>query len=77
VKRTSGSNAWASDLSTAITLSLVAYMAGGAGVSLAYFELVYLQIVMLSIIRHMMLRQVEQEGSALATGDIRTEGQSA
>jgi probable O-glycosylation ligase (exosortase A-associated) len=77
VKRTSGSNAWASDLSTAITLSLVAYMAGGAGVSLAYFELVYLQIVMLSIIRHMLLRQVEQEGSALATGDIRTEGQSA
>jgi probable O-glycosylation ligase (exosortase A-associated) len=77
VRRLPANQAWASDLSTAITLSLVAYMAGGAGVSLAYFELVYLQIVMLSIIRHMMLRQVEQEGSALATGDIRTEGQSA
>ena len=65
VKRLPGNNAWASDLSTAITLSLVAYMAGGAGVSLGYFELVYLQIVMLSIVRQMLLRQVEQEKAVL------------
>lgn len=52
--RTPGNNAWAVDLSTAITLSLVAFMAGGAGVSLAYFELVYLLIVILSIIRRLL-----------------------
>lgn len=41
---------WAKDLATALVLSLVAFMAGGAGVSLAYFELAYLEIVMLSIV---------------------------
>lgn len=41
---------WAADLATALNLSLVAFMAGGAGVSLAYFELVYLMIILLAII---------------------------
>ena len=51
-------SAWAVDLSTAITLSLVAFMAGGAGVSLAYFELMYLLIVILSIVRRVLEQQV-------------------
>ena len=57
-KRVPGGNAWAVDLSTAITLSLVAFMAGGAGVSLAYFELMYLLVVMLSVIRRVLEQQV-------------------
>lgn len=57
VKRLPGDNSWASDLSTAITLSLVAFMVGGAGVSLAYFELAYLQIVMISIVFHLLQKQ--------------------
>jgi hypothetical protein len=77
VKRTSSSNTWASDLSTAITLSLVAYMAGGAGVSLGYFELVYLQIVMLAIIRQLLLRQVEQEKAVLIHARTSAGGQRA
>lgn len=78
VKRSQDNNAWASDLSTAITLSLVAYMAGGAGVSLAYFELVYLQIVMLSIVRKMLLRQVEPEKKdQRSAGTKRMESQRA
>lgn len=60
VKRLPGDHGWAVDLSTAITLSLVAFMAGGAGVSLAYFELVYLQIVLLSVL-HRLLRQQEAQ----------------
>ena len=59
VKRLPGDNSWASDLSTAITLSLVAFMVGGAGVSLAYFELAYLQIVMLSIVLHLLQKELK------------------
>ncbi|KRB98961.1 hypothetical protein ASE11_11610 [Hydrogenophaga sp. Root209] len=47
--------AWATDLATAINLSLVAFMAGGAGVSLAYFELVYLFIMMLPAIHRILV----------------------
>lgn len=43
-------NAWARDLATALVLSLVAFMAGGAGVSLAYFELAYLEVILLSVL---------------------------
>lgn len=58
VKRLPGNHAWASELSTAMTLSLVAYMVGGGGVSLAYFELTYLQIVILSVIRHLLTKEL-------------------
>lgn len=49
-KQLPGDSEWATDMSKAISLSLVAFMAGGAGVSLAYFELAYLQIAILSAI---------------------------
>lgn len=65
-KRVPGGNAWAVDLSTAITLSLVAFMAGGAGVSLAYFELMYLLVVMLSVIRRVLEEQVSSPPVQLA-----------
>jgi probable O-glycosylation ligase (exosortase A-associated) len=60
VKQLPGNHNWATDLSTALTLSLVAFMVGGAGVSLAYFELTYLQIVILSIIRHLLIQELSQ-----------------
>lgn len=47
---------WATDLSTACTLSLVAFMAGGAGVSLAYFELVYFLVMMVALIKRQILK---------------------
>lgn len=59
--KSKGKHEWAVDLATSINLSLMAFMAGGAGVSLAYFELVYLLIVLLSII----LRLVREETSIL------------
>jgi probable O-glycosylation ligase (exosortase A-associated) len=65
-RRSPGDHTWAVDLATAINLSLVAFMAGGAGVSLAYFELVHLQIVMLSIIRRLLIQQTMQVPSAAA-----------
>lgn len=56
-----GRGLWALDLSNAGCLSLVAFMAAGAGVSLAYFELVYLLIVMLSLLPTIM--QAEENKS--------------
>jgi len=55
--KTPGDNAWSVDLATAINLSLVAFIAGGAGVSLAYFELAHLLIVILAIIRRLLIQQ--------------------
>jgi probable O-glycosylation ligase (exosortase A-associated) len=70
VRKLPAEHAWASDLSTAITLSLVAFMAGGGGVSLAYFELVYLQIVMLSIIRRLLAEQLARAGQPSPQSDF-------
>lgn len=55
-RKISGDHTWAIDLATSISLSLVAFMVGGAGVSLGYFELIYLLIVLLSI----LLRTMQQ-----------------
>lgn len=52
---------WAVDLATAINLSLVAFMAGGAGVSLGYYELAYLQIVILSVLRRLLIEEQAAE----------------
>ncbi|MFW2355818.1 putative O-glycosylation ligase, exosortase A system-associated [Hydrogenophaga sp.] len=64
--KTKGDTTWATDLATAINLSLVAYMAGGAGVSLAYFELVYLFIMVLPAIHRILIREGAKE-KALAS----------
>jgi probable O-glycosylation ligase (exosortase A-associated) len=45
---------WALDLCNAGCLALVAFMAAGGGVSLAYFELVYFLIVMMSLLPSIM-----------------------
>lgn len=45
-----GRGQWALDLSNSICLAIVAFMAGGAGVSLAYFELVYFLIGMQAVL---------------------------
>jgi probable O-glycosylation ligase (exosortase A-associated) len=52
---------WALDLSNAGCLSLVAFMAAGGGVSLAYFELVYFLIVMLSLLPTIMQAELNKE----------------
>lgn len=56
-KKSNGDVSWAVDLATAINLSLVAFMVGGAGVSLAYFELAHFEIVMLCVIRRLLIEQ--------------------
>ena len=61
VKRAPARNVWASDLSTALTLSLVAFMAGGGGVSVAYFEIAHFQIVLLAVIKRTLGEQFSQK----------------
>ena len=48
-----------------IQAALVAFMVGGAGVSLAYFELAHFQIVMLSVIRRWLLEESSRQVSSL------------
>ena len=50
---------WARDLSDALILALVGYMAGGAGVSLVYYELVYIVVAMLAILKSLVLSEQE------------------
>lgn len=54
---------WALDLSNAGCLALVAFMAAGGGVSLAYFELVYFLIVMLSVLPSVLAAEVAETQS--------------
>lgn len=53
--------AWASDLSTALVLSLVAFMAGGAAVSLAYYELVYMIIMLVAVLHRLVAQAVKSK----------------
>lgn len=54
---------WALDLSNAGCLALVAFMAAGGGVSLAYFELVYFLIVMLSVLPSVLAAELAEARS--------------
>jgi probable O-glycosylation ligase (exosortase A-associated) len=46
---------WARDLSDGLKLALVAYCVGGAGVSLAYFDLFYVVIMLLEALRQHLI----------------------
>ena len=46
---------WARDLSDALKLALVAYCVGGAGVSLGYFDLFYVLLMLLEILRQLVV----------------------
>lgn len=59
-----GSGWWALDLSNAGCLALVAFMAAGGGVSLAYFELVYFLIVMMSMLPSILLSEPRPQNQA-------------
>ena len=61
IYKKTGRGLWALDLSNAGCLSLVAFMAAGAGVSLAYFELVYLLIVLLSLLPTIMQAEADRQ----------------
>jgi len=47
---------WARDMADALLLSIIAYMVGGAGVSLAYLEVIYVIIMLMELLRLHVLR---------------------
>lgn len=49
---------WASDLSDSIAGSLVAYMVGGAAVSMAYFELAYVLMMLMAVLEMYVRRNL-------------------
>jgi putative inorganic carbon (hco3(-)) transporter len=53
--------AWASDLASMITISLVAYFVAGAALSLAYYDFYYCLVAILVVLREEVARQTAPE----------------
>lgn len=56
---------WARDMSDMLVLSIIAYMAGGAAVNLAYFEPIYMIIMLMEMLR-IHLKKICSRGSIIA-----------
>lgn len=54
---------WARDLANMLGISLIAYMVGGASVSLAYYELVYVIIMLIEVV-HLYLKGLARNEDA-------------
>lgn len=57
---------WARDMADAIFLSLLGYMVGGAGVSLTYYEVVYILICLMSVLHTVVDSQINNKLRTLA-----------
>jgi len=49
---------WARDMADMLMLAIIAYMAGGAAVSLAYFEIIYMVVMLMEMLRLHVARVV-------------------
>jgi O-antigen ligase len=65
-----GELAWASELASAIQLSLVAFCIGGAALSLAYYDQLYLYVGLLSAMLMMANKPATERISALRSGQV-------
>lgn len=57
---------WARDMGDMLMLAVIAYMAGGAGVSLGYFEMTYMIIMMMEMLRIHVRNALQRETAAKA-----------
>ena len=55
--------AWASDLSDSLAGCMVAYMVGGAAVSMAYFELAYVLMMLMAVLHIVISKEISQSNS--------------
>ena len=53
---------WARDMADMLMLGIIAYMAGGAAVSLAYFEVIYMVVMLMEMLRLHVARAVPPNG---------------
>jgi probable O-glycosylation ligase (exosortase A-associated) len=67
VKRAGEDFAWALDAANALMLSILAYLAGGAGVSLGYFEVPF----MLAMVMELLKQQVERGVGAVSAASAK------
>ena len=51
-----------------LMLGIIAYMAGGAAVSLAYFEVIYMVVMLMEMLRLHVTRAVAEAQKASPTG---------
>ncbi|MGE5384601.1 MAG: putative O-glycosylation ligase, exosortase A system-associated [Betaproteobacteria bacterium] len=61
VKRSGERFVWAGNLADLLAVSVVAYMIGGAGVSLGYFETIYVFVTLMEVLKQHVLQGVAQE----------------
>ena len=54
---------WARDMADMLMLSIIAYMAGGASVSLAYFEVIYMVVMLMELLRLHVARAVAAQSA--------------
>ncbi|MBA4211870.1 MAG: putative O-glycosylation ligase, exosortase A system-associated [Polaromonas sp.] len=67
VKELGGSgHLWARDMADMLMLSVIAYMAGGAAVSLGYLEVTYMVIMLMELLRLQVAREVAANSRSLA-----------
>lgn len=57
---------WARDMADMLMLSIVAYMAGGAAVSLGYFEIIYMIVMLMEMLRLHVKRHHKQARATAA-----------
>lgn len=61
VRRSPGQLKWAGDLADLLGVSVLAYMIGGAGVSLAYFETIYVLVILMEVLKQHVLTRLTEE----------------
>ena len=61
---------WARDLADMLMLAILAYMAGGAGVSLAYFEVIYMVVMLMELLRIHVLRAAVSQAKSRLDGEV-------
>lgn len=54
---------WARDMADMLMLGIIAYMAGGAAVSLAYFEVIYMVVMLMEMLRLHVARAVAAQSA--------------
>lgn len=57
---------WARDMADMLMLGIIAYMAGGASVSLAYFEVIYMVVMLMELLRLHVARAVADQSAQAA-----------
>jgi len=59
---------WARDMADMLMLAIIAYMAGGAAVSLGYFEVIYMVVMLMEMLRLHVARAVAAQAPQRPTG---------